>query len=401
MFAWEGATLFVETALSINQHLPGYVDAYFGPRDLREAVERKGKVPLRELEQMASDLADSLAHEDYTVNPRAEYLNAHVRAMQTSLRILQGESIGIVDEVQGLYGVTPHWVEEDIFEEAHRILGELLPGSQPLAERMRQFHEHMEVSGDVAAPAIRHLAEDLRARARSRFPLPTNESCEFAFVRDKPWRAYNWYLGQSMSRIDFNLDLPMSAFWLPYLIAHEGYPGHHTELAIKEQKLYREGGLAEHSVLLSNAPSQVVSEGMAVCALDVIASPHELVDVYRQFLEEVGLSGAEAQRVQDLRTASLLLVGVGDNQVLLLHEKGASDEEVVAYGSRYSLSSEKEEQTFLRSCKDPLWRSHRFTYTIGYNLIARLLNKSDNKDEWFGRLLQEPIAPAQLLRWIA
>ena len=46
MSGWQNAKLFVELALSIDKHLPGYVDAYYGPEEIRDAVDAGGKVPL-------------------------------------------------------------------------------------------------------------------------------------------------------------------------------------------------------------------------------------------------------------------------------------------------------------------------------------------------------------------
>lgn len=44
-------------ALALDQHLPGYVDAYFGPPDWREQAKTEGPRPLPELAQQASMLA--------------------------------------------------------------------------------------------------------------------------------------------------------------------------------------------------------------------------------------------------------------------------------------------------------------------------------------------------------
>ena len=43
---WKKARSFVELAVSIDKHLPGYVDAYFGPAEIKESVDAKGKIPL-------------------------------------------------------------------------------------------------------------------------------------------------------------------------------------------------------------------------------------------------------------------------------------------------------------------------------------------------------------------
>ncbi|MDP9357730.1 MAG: hypothetical protein M3R02_21060, partial [Chloroflexota bacterium] len=72
---------------------------------------------------------------------------------------------------------------------------------------------------------------------------------------------YNWYLGQSRSRVEINTDLPIRANALTGLICHEAYPGHHTEWTLKEHHLYRGRGLGEFSIQLIHTPEAVIAEG--------------------------------------------------------------------------------------------------------------------------------------------
>ncbi len=130
---WQNAKSFVELALSIDKHFPGYVDAYFGPEDIREIVDAKGKVQLEELSSTLDQILGSTHQDERITEERREYLNAQLKAMQTTLSILKGEEIGIVEETQGLYGLTPVWTEESVFEKAHQELEYLLPGDGPLA----------------------------------------------------------------------------------------------------------------------------------------------------------------------------------------------------------------------------------------------------------------------------
>lgn len=399
MQTWENARVFVELALSIDQYFPGYVDAYYGPQEISQAVDRRRKVSLNELEGIAYDLARSLDKERTLTTARREYLKGEVGAMQTTLRILQGEAPGIVAEVQSLYGITPSWINERLFEEAHRALDELLPGSDPLADRVQTFKEQFQVSTETAMPIINRLAGNLRTRTRQRFNLPADESCEYEFVNDKPWGAYNWYLGNYRSRIDFNQDYPIRVYSLPYFISHEAYPGHHTEHSLKEHRHYHEYGLLEHSILLSNAPSAVISEGIAECGLEQMFSPDELVDIYQQILEETGLSKYSGRLIYEfVHVASRPLGKVGNNEILLFHEKGASDEEVIAYGTRYKLTTEQEESKYIQFLKNPLWRSYGFNYPLGHEIISSCLSSAEGKDQMFARLLLEAMTPAQVQR---
>ena len=128
-------------------------------------------------------------------------------------------------------------------------------------------------------------------------------------------------------------------------------------------------------------------------------SPEELVNIYQQILEETGLSNYNGQLVYEfIHIASLPLRKVGDNKLLLLHDKGASDNEVIAYSKRYGLLNEKEAKKSIQFAKDPLWRSYGFNYSLGYEIISKLLSSIEYKDQMFARLLQEPMTPAQVQR---
>jgi hypothetical protein len=266
-----------------------------------------------------------------------------------------------------------------------------------LAGRVQEFRERLRIPVQVAAPMIIRLGADFRERARARFPLPPQERCDFSFVRDQSWTAYNWYLGGSVSRIEFNEDYPIYVHQLPEIIAHESYPGHHAEHAIKEDRLYRVEGRLEHAILLSNTPSALVCEGIAQNALEVIVGPDEIIACYRDLLEEVGLPAEDAARVYEYTLAARPLEKVGDNQLLLLYAEGASDEEVIAYGIRHGLSTEERQRRFLRFVEDPLWRSYGFNYTLGQDIVEAFLSASGDRREAFARLQEEPMTPGQVV----
>ena len=396
MSKWQNAKAFVELGMSIDKHLPGYVDAYYGPADIRDAVDAKGKAHLEEISSTLDQIVDTTHQDTDLEEERKEYLSAELGAMQTTLSILKGEEIGIVEESQGLYGLTPIWTEESVFEDAHQDLEDLLPGSGPLADRMEVFREKVIVPSENLESITRNLADDFRRRTVEIVTLPEDDACEFSFVQDQPWGAYNWYLGKCRSRIDVNMDLPTLALLLPYTIAHETYPGHHTEHAVKEKKLYREGGFLEHSILLSNAPSAVVSEGIAESALEMIATPGEIAQIMQLILDQAGLKEVDGEELYQIGKAMGPLNKVSINRMLLLHREGASDEEVIKYGIRYSLFNEQRSRKSLEFLKDPLWRSYASLYPLGYELVQDYLRTGEDKTEQFVRLIREPITASQL-----
>jgi hypothetical protein len=394
----DAPTAYVRLGLAIDRLLPGYVDAYYGPPELRVAVEAGEAPSPADLEALADSLEESLAAGSTLAPGRREFLAAELGAMRTTLRILRGDPPDIVDEVHGLYGVRPQWVDEALFRDAHDALDRLLPGAESLARRVADFRERSRVPVEVASPVVRRLADELRKRTRARFDLPAGEEFETAYVRDKPWYAYNRYLGDARSLVEINRDLALEMWDLPNLVAHEAYPGHHTERSIKEEHLYRRGHRLEHSIALCNTPSALISEGIATNALGAVASPEDVASILSHCYQAAGLPRADAARAHDFMAALRTLERVSDNQALLLYRDRVPEDEVIAYGMRHSLDDEAEVRQRLRSLKDPLWRSYGYNYTLGRDLVASFLDASPDATQAFARLLSEPSTPRQLQR---
>lgn len=387
---------YVRLAFLIDRLFPGYIDAYYGPPELKEEALSGEKPSLEVLRELASSLRQSIMDNDYLAPDRRAFLEEESRAMSATVEILAGNGPSIVDEVELLYGVKATWVDESVFEEAHSALDHVLPGPGPLRERVQAFRDRSRVTVDVAAPVISSVVDDIRSRTHRLFDLPTHENCEISFVTDKPWRAYNWYLGKGRSHIEFNRDAPLEMWDIPITAAHEMYPGHHIERTVKEYKLYIEDDRVEHSIALNNTPSALISEGIATNALEAIASKAEIAAMLIECYERAGLPKSDAERAVAFAEAHRQLERVADNQVLLLYGRHASDDEVVEYGVHYALTTHEDEQRTIRFIKDPLSRSYTFNYTLGRDLVAAFLDRADDRKQAFWRLLSEPLTPMRL-----
>ena len=391
---------FVRLALAIDEHRPGYVDAYFGPDEWKAQVQRDGKRPLSSLADQINQLAKDVSQDKELDSQRKDYLIRHLTAMQMSLRLLSGEKVSLADEAEALYDVRPHWQDERNFEEAHKLFNEALPSGGTLRERMLAWKQSLEIPVEKAKELLPVIIRKLRALTDQKFKLPQGESFTVEFVSDQPWMAYNWYLGNSKSRIDINIDIPTRVSVLPDLMAHEGYPGHHTDLSIKEKKLVNELRYQEFTVNLLNAPSAVMAEGIATSALETLLTEDE----YEQWLREeilpnAGMSHIDPKRMLAVTKAGRKMSGISGNAAFMLHDQQKSEEEIIQYLQRYNLSSEKEARQTIRFISNPLDRSYTFTYHVGYDLLAELFQGAD-RDHYFKRLIEEPVTPSQVREWI-
>lgn len=383
------ARQYILLAHALDAHFAGFIDGYGGPAELAVKTKRDPAEIYPEVLALAQEV------ETLSDPARREWLRVQVRAMQTLARIAQGEELPYEEEVRLIFDIEPLETPRDTLEASLQGLEELLPGAGPLTERLDALRGRLVVPrGDILRVAEPILAE-LKARTKERYGLPDGEGFSIGLVNDKPWGGYNWPLGNLQSRIDINTDLPVLLPGLPGLLAHEGYPGHHTEHATKEARLVREKGWLEHSIQLLNAPECVVSEGIAVSALDAVMSPEEVSDWLTG--ELATLAGVDPQDIKtylQVSKAQENMKGISGMAALMLYRDGLPAEEVLEFIKRYSATSEQRARQSLRFIQSGPFRGYIFTYTVGHQLVKGYLKARGQ--EAFGELLREPLTPGQL-----
>jgi hypothetical protein len=378
--------------LRLGRHIDGFVDAYYGPGEPAAEVEAEQAVEPAALAADAEALAARLAADRALEASRRRWLAAQVDALRTVALRLAGEPIAFVDEVEACYGVRPRLVPEEEFAAAHEALDRVLPGSGALADRYRAWREGNSVPPDVLEPALGAVIADLRARTAARVGLPEGEELEVELVRDVPWAAFNYYLGGLRSRIAVSTDLPLPATFLGELVAHETYPGHHTERTWKESVLVRERGRLEETIVLIGVPQSLVAEGIASIGAEVLLGPGGGERVAAEHLRAVGVE-LDAELAHAVGEAREPLEHVGANAALLVHEHGVAVEEAREYIERWGLLSPQRAAKAVEFVTDPTWRAYASTYTDGRRLCRAFVG---GDLERFRRLLTEQLLPRDL-----
>src|SRR5207253_1585360 len=175
------------------------------------------------------------------------------------------------------------------------------------------------------------------------------------------------------------------------LVAHEIYPGHHTEHAWKEQLLVRDRGSLEESIFLTGTPQAVVSEGIAMLAPEIALAGEE-DEVIGPALSELGVP-YDVTTARAVREFSEALEGLGVNLAFQLHQEGRSPDEVIEYGVRWSLRAREHIAKMLEFVMHPTWRAYACCYTSGLELCRRFAGGDPQR---YRRLLTEQLTPADL-----
>jgi hypothetical protein len=381
---------YLELGLRIGRHIDGFVDAYYGPPGIAERVDAEPPAEPADLAATARELLDELDGAGLG-EQRTRALRGQLVALETVARRLGGEEMGYADEVERCYGVRPEWTPETVFEAAHAALDEALPGDAPLPERFERWKDALNVPGDALADVLCALARDCRARTVAMMGLPEGEDVDIELVSGKPWEAFNYYLGGLRSHVVVNTDLPVRATLALTLVTHECYPGHHTERATKEAVLVRGQGCDEETIVLIGTPQSIVSEGIAEVAGELLLGDEE-EELAAAHLQPLGIP-YEPELAAAVKRGADELRAVGTNSALLLHERGASLDEVREYLMRWGLVSPERAAKSLEFMVDPMWRTYVACYSEGRRLARRFVG---GDVERFRRLLTEQLVPADL-----
>ncbi len=241
-------------------------------------------------------------------------------------------------------------------------------------------------------PAIGSLAEDFRARTRTTFGLPDGESVDFELVTDKPWGGFNYYQGGFRSRVAINTDLPVLSPTLGHLVAHEAYPGHHTEHCRKEAGLVRRRAQLEETIFLVGTPQCLLAEGLADLGLEVIVGARP-ESVLAEHLHPLGIP-YDADLVAEVADAAEVLGAVRTNAAILIHDRGWSPDAGVDYIARWAMTPRARAEKSVAFLMDPTWRAYSFCYTEGLRLCRGFV---DGVPARFERLVTEQLLPSQLV----
>ncbi|MGY1727562.1 DUF885 domain-containing protein [Geodermatophilus sp. SYSU D01062] len=385
---------YVRLGLRFDRLESGFVDAYTGEKRIRAEVESEPAPTPQGLRDQARALLQEL---DPAALPadRAAFLRGQLTGLECSARKMSGEPVGFLDEVRSYFQVDLTLGDPAAYAVAHAELDGLLPGEGSLAERYAAHRRREECPPQRLEAAVHALSSALRDRVRGRYGLPEAETVRYEVVTDKPWSGFNYYEGDFRSRVAINADLPHRLSQLVHLVAHESYPGHHTEHCRKERGLVERAGHLEHTVFLVNTPECLMAEGLADLGVDA-AVGDGWGPWSAEVLGDLGLrfDGHLAERIA---AAAAPLNRVRQDAAVLLHDRGADADEVAAYIQRWSLVSPDRARQQLRFLTHPLWRAYITTYVEGYDLLHRWLGaRPADQDvaDRFVRLLDEPLTPA-------
>jgi hypothetical protein len=397
------ATQYVKLTLSIGQKEDGYVDAYYGPPVWAEAVkaEKRTNASLR-------DNADRLIGEVRAVplegltrleRKRRAFLLAQLEAARFRLDMIDGKTAPFRQEALALFATRVELKPLSAYDPTLSRIESLVPGAGPLPDRVEAFRMRYAVPRDRLDAVMRAGIRECRKRTLAHIKLPRKEAFRLEFVTDKPWSGYNWYKGGASSVIQINTDLPIFIERAVDLGCHEGYPGHHTENVLLEDRLVKGKGWVEFSIYPLFSPSSLIAEGSGNYGIDLAFSGDQRAAFERNVLFPLaGLDPRTAAPYEALRREMKSLAGARMTIAADYLDGKIDRPTAVRLTQKYLLVSPERAKQSIDFTDH--YRSYVINYGLGEQKVRAYVERAGPKpaQRWraMEQVLSEPTLPADL-----
>lgn len=396
---------YVRLALKIGKYDPDFVDAYFGPNNLKPDTAHStfNQTVFEELNQQVNKLLDVMESlSEFPANKierqRYTFLYKQLLACKTRIFMLNGMSLTFDEESNALYDIEIDYKDENYFDQLLEEFDKLLPGNGNIYERYNLFRESFKVPEEKLERVFRKAINECRNRTKEFINLPPNEKFELKFVKNKPWSAYNWFKGNSFSLIEINTDLPIYVDRIIALAAHEGYPGHHVHHTMMEWNLYKKRNWIEFSIYILFSPQSLIAEGVANYGLELLFPEEDRIKFETENIFQLsGLDSSKAELYYQVMTIVNKL-----NYSINLAAKnfldGKWDEnKTIDWFKKYNLRNDESAKKLISFIKR--YRAYIVNYSAGYDLIKAYIENADSKEgKWklFNEIISNPIVPSHL-----
>ena len=395
---------YVRLVLALGKHDRDYVDAYYGPDDLKKAAEAEG-LGLDAIGERATALIErvrKMPAGDELASLRQQYLDKQLGALGARVRMLKGEKLSFDAESKALYDAVAPRHDEAHFKSVLDKLEKRFPGSGPLVERYDAWRRAFVIPREKLDTVFQAAIAACRERTAAHVKLPAGESFTVEYVTNKSWSGYNWYQGNFRSLIQVNTDLPVYIDRATDLACHEGYPGHHVYNVLIEQHLVKGRGWLEFSVYPLFSPQSLIAEGTANYGIEVaFPGPSRIEFEKSKLFPLAGLDAARAAEYYEVQGLVEQLSYAG-NEAARQYLDGKIDRAAAAaWLQRYALMPADRAAQRVRFFDQ--YRSYVINYNYGKDLVRRYIESKGGTSgnpaaRWqeFEKLLSSPRLPSGL-----
>src|SRR5207244_4256832 len=146
-------------------HDPDYVDAYYGPPELKTTM------PLDAISETAKRLLLELREIEPQELLRHRYLSGQLASLAARVEMLRGKKMTFDEEAAALYDARPPTFSEDHFKSMLNELGSLLPGAGGVSERFDRFKKGFIIPKEKLDAVFQSAITECRKRTKERIEL--------------------------------------------------------------------------------------------------------------------------------------------------------------------------------------------------------------------------------------
>ena len=395
------AEQYIKLALYIGQYDGDFVDAYYGPGELKP-VSKNEKFPkdslLNEIKKLSDDLSNMKFSGREIQQKRVNWIRDQLRAFEERVEIFSGKTKKFDEEALALFNVIPPHYADQHYKDLQMQLEAMLPGKGTLPERLSSLTNRFIIPKEKIDTIFKTTIAEARKRTLNHYALPEIENFKLEYVTNKPWSGYNWYKGNYQSVIQINLDGPIFIERAIDLACHEGYPGHHVYNMLLEQNLYRNKGWKEISLYPLFSPQSLIAEGSANYGIELAFPGNDKNEFIKNVL--LPLAGMDTLYLDQYLNALTIMKKLNflRNDVAADFFENKTDENgAVSKLMTLGLMGKESAERNLRFIKK--YRSYVINYNYGLELITRYIEKEASPNErWkkFYFLLSNPVSTKDL-----
>lgn len=392
---------YLRLGLRIGKHQNGYVDYYYGPPDIEERVDKESKILPQQLLEDCSSLQKKVFDQSFDAK-REIYLEKMLDAMGLYIKKeFLKEKVPIEEDLRIQCDMDIQPFKESELDDLRDQFDEAYKGNGTLEERMKALRVKRMLPKRKAWKAFKKGIKIVAKRTQEVFPdmLPKGEKIKLNKTLKSDginWVSYDWYQGNFASIVDVTLDYGMYWTGILRVCAHESYPGHHTQFAVAEDKLYNELNHFERAILLYCNPYMIICEGIANLSLNSLFTAREQEEIALTKFCPDPANGPSVDLLMKQTCVRKKLPMIDYNAAYHAHVDGWDKEAVRNYIKDFEIWDSTSLDNKIALIFSPIFKMSGYAYQIGKQLIIDKFGEYPSPKD-FRYLIENPVLPSDLV----
>jgi hypothetical protein len=306
---------YVQAALRMAQHDPALVDGWRGP-------DRMEPGPRGPVKQVAADIAallDDAARAGAGISSpedqaRLRYLTLQLNALRFAADRQLGRGTTVDEQAKEEFALELPPLDAPAIQRTLGEIDKLLPGKEPLADRVRRLRERIKVPSEKTREVFEAALSACKEASAPIFSLPAREGVAISFSEFQLRVGFDGYANHAddfRTHIWINEEVRLDVTRALRLACHEGYPGHHVQHVLIDQ-LFESRQWMELRLTPAFGRHLLLTEGAAEVASDLAFPTERRAALYRETLfpaaDVDSVDAGVLVRVEDLQRELLPVI---------------------------------------------------------------------------------------------